>query len=275
VPAPPPRGRGRQRPGPRWYKTSVNRPEVVEFGGDGPAILLLHGLMGRASTWWPVAEWLTRYGRVVGVDARAHGRNPHRTPTDTAGFAADLVALVAELDLAPAVVIGHSMGGLHGLALAAAHPELVRALVIEDMAVDQRGRTVRDWRPLFESWPVPFRSQWHVREFFGPQGDYFAECVEERADGYHLIADLDQLYPIAAEWGRESYWPLLEALRCPLLLIEPEHSLMPAGQLAEMAARAADARHLLVPGAGHLVHADAAAEYRGAVEAFLSEVLDR
>ncbi|MGH3623046.1 MAG: alpha/beta fold hydrolase, partial [Sciscionella sp.] len=48
----------------------------VEFGGSGQPILLLHGLMGRARTWWPVARWLTRHGRVVGLDARGHGRSP-------------------------------------------------------------------------------------------------------------------------------------------------------------------------------------------------------
>jgi pimeloyl-ACP methyl ester carboxylesterase len=245
-------------------------PGVVEFGGNGPSILLLHGLMGRAATWWPVARWLRRHGRVVGLDARGHGRNPHRRACRTGTFVADLADAVTALDLAPTVVIGHSMGGLHGIALAAEHPELVRGMIVEDMAVDQRGRTTADWRPLFESWPVPFPSLAHVRAFFGDQGDYFAECVEERSDGYHLIADLEQLYAIAAEWGRETYWPLLERVACPLLVLEAERTLMPPGQLAEMAARAADGRHLVVPGSGHLIHADAPDTFRGAVEAFLA-----
>jgi pimeloyl-ACP methyl ester carboxylesterase len=248
----------------------VDVPGVVEFGGGGPPILLLHGLMGRASTWWPVARWLTRHGRVVGLDARGHGRNPHRRACDTATFVADLAAAVHELDLAPAVVIGHSMGGLHGLALAAEHPELVRGLVVEDMAVDQRGRSTDDWKPVFDAWPVPFHSLGHVREFFGDQADYFAECVEERADGYHLIADLEQLYAIAAEWGRTSYWPLLPRVRCPLLVLEAERTLMPAEQLAAMAAATPHGRHAVVPDAGHLLHADAPDFYRGAVEAFLA-----
>lgn len=244
---------------------------VIEFGGAGPGILLLHGLMGRASTWWRVARWLTRYGRVVGIDARAHGRNPHREACRTEDFVADAAAVARELG--PVVAIGHSMGGLHALALAAQQPDLVRAVVMEDFAPDQRGRTVDTWRPYFESWPVPFRSLGEVREFFGPAGDYFVECFEERDDGYHLIADVDALYPIAAEWGEADYWPLVETVRCPLLAIEPEHSLMPPGQMAEMAARAKDGRYLLVPGAGHIVHDDAPDVYRGAVEAFLSEVL--
>jgi pimeloyl-ACP methyl ester carboxylesterase len=246
---------------------------VVEFGGDGPGILLLHGLMGRATTWWRPARWLTAYGRVVGLDARAHGRNPHRKRCDTEQFAQDAADRIQELGLGPAVVIGHSMGGLHAIALAAGHPDLVSGIVVEDMAPDQRGRTADVWRPYFESWPV-FRSLAHVREFFGAAGDYFVECVEERADGYHLIGDLDELVDIAQEWGERDYWDLVARVRCPTLVIEAGDSPMPPGQQAELARRTGG-RHLKINGTGHIVHDDAPQEFRGAVEAFLSRVLNR
>jgi pimeloyl-ACP methyl ester carboxylesterase len=249
--------------------------EIVEFGGDGRGILLLHGLMGRARTWWPVARWLTTYGRVVGLDARGHGRSPHRGGGwRTEDFADDAAKVLRELG--PSVVIGHSMGGLHAWCLAATYPDLVTAVVVEDIAPDQRGKTVDPWRSYFESWPVPFGSLAHVREFFGPLGDYFIECVVEKEDGYHLISDLEDLYEIANEWGRRDYWPFVEKVRCPMLAIEAEHSAMPPGQMADLPKRAAGTvRHLVVEGAGHVVHHDAPEVYRGAVEAFLSEVLDR
>jgi pimeloyl-ACP methyl ester carboxylesterase len=255
----------------------VVTPGVIEFGGAGPGIVLLHGLMGRARTWWPVSRWLSAYGRVVGMDARGHGRSPHRGGTwRTEDFVADAAELIDTLGLAPAVVIGHSMGGLHAWALAATHPDLVRAVVVEDMAPDQRGKTVDVWRAYFDTWPVPFASLAQVREFFGPLGDYFIECVEERADGYHLIADLDELFGIAAEWGEREYWSLVERVTCPLLAIEGERGAMPAGQMAELAARTkGPARHLVAPGAGHVIHLDSPGFFRGAVEAFLSEVLNR
>jgi pimeloyl-ACP methyl ester carboxylesterase len=243
---------------------------VVDFGGTGQGILLLHGLMGRATTWWPVAQWLTRYGHVVGIDARAHGRNPVQE-----GRTEDFVADAAEVarSMGPSVVIGHSMGGLHAWALAAAHPELVRGIIVEDMAPDQRGRTVDKWRAYFEAWPVPFQSLAHVREFFGTNGDYFVECFEERADGYHLIADLDRLYTIAGEWGETDYWPLVEKIQCPMLVIEAEHSAMPASQMSQMPLRApGGGQHIVAPGAGHVVHRDTPEFYRGAVEAFLSSL---
>lgn len=251
----------------------MHRRDLIDFGGDGPPILLLHGLMGRATTWWPHAGWLTRYGRVLAIDARAHGRSPHRGPSwRTPDFVADAAAVLREHG--PGVVVGHSMGGLHGLGVAAEHPELVTGLVVEDMAVDLRGRTVEAWRGLFDAWPVPFRSLAHLHAFFGPVvGPYFAECVEERADGYHLLSDVDDLFAIAAEWGEREYWSWVDAVGCPVLVIEAEHTAMPPGQQAEIAARAGGG-HLRVAGAGHLVQASAPEVYRGAVEAFLSALRD-
>jgi pimeloyl-ACP methyl ester carboxylesterase len=245
----------------------------VDFGGQGQPIVLLHGLMGRARTWWRVAQWLKRYGHVVGLDARGHGRGPRQGPWTTEQFVADAAELVRSLDGGPAVVIGHSMGGLHAWALAATHPELVRAVVSEDMAPDHRGRTVDVWRGHFESWPVPFQSLAQVREFFGDTGDYFIECMVERDDGYHLMAEMANLYEIAGEWGRRDYWSFVDGIKCPLLAIEAANTAMPPGQQAELAARVSDGRHVVVDGAGHVVHDDAPQEYRGAVEAFLSEVL--
>lgn len=245
---------------------------VVDFGGHGRPIVLLHGLMGRATTWWPVAQWLTSYGHVVGLDARGHGRARRRGSWTTEEFAEDVVNLVEDLDEGPAVLIGHSMGGLHAWVAAAMRPELAAGVVTEDMAVDRRGDTVDVWRAYFESWPVPFRSLAHVSEFFGSLGDYFVECVEERDDGYHLIADLEDLYVIATEWGQRDYWSYLEAVRCPMLVIEAERTSMPAGQQAEMAKRARNGRHIVVADAGHVVHHDQPEVYRGAVEAFLSGI---
>jgi pimeloyl-ACP methyl ester carboxylesterase len=247
------------------------RQGVVDFGGTGRPIVLLHGLMGRASTWWPAAQWLTAHGHVVGLDARAHGRSPHRGPATTEQFAEDAAGLIRSLDAGPAVLIGHSMGGLHAWTVAALYPELAAGVVVEDMAPDQRGRTVDAWRAYFDTWPPAFESLAHVRQFFAPYGEYFTECVEERADGYHLIADLDVLYEIAAEWGERDYWSTVDKVQCPVLVIEAEQSSMPPGQQAELAARVpGGGTHVRIPGTGHVVHADAPEAYRHAVEQFLS-----
>ena len=249
---------------------------AVEFGGTGRPILLLHGLMGRATTWWAVARWLSEHGRVVGLDARGHGRSQAAGPWTTQRFVADLVDVVGQLALAPSVVIGHSMGGLHGWQLAAANPELVRGVVVEDMAPDYRGRSVQLAADWFGAMPATFTSVAAVRDAFGwpwPSfGDYMAECVEERADGYHLLSRVEDAVAIAAEWAEHDYRDSLRAVRCPVQLIEGEHGNTPPGQLAGIAEQMRNARHVRVPGTGHLVHADAPQAYRDAVEQFLAEL---
>jgi pimeloyl-ACP methyl ester carboxylesterase len=248
--------------------------EVVEFGGEGRPILLLHGLMGRALTWWPVSRWLVRYGRVLGLDARGHGRSQARGPWTTERMARDAAEVLETVG--PAVVLGHSMGGLHGIALAASRPELVRALVVEDMGVDFRGSSAADARAWFGALPQPFPALAAVREAFGhprPEfGDYMAECVEERADGYHLLADVEDTITIGAEWASTAHWAELAEVQCPVLLIEAEDSVAPPGQIAEMADRLADATHVRLPGTGHLVHAGDPAGYRRAVTGFLDRL---
>lgn len=49
------------------------RLAYVEFGGEGPGLLLLHGLMGPATTWAETPGWLIPHYRVVALDQRGHG----------------------------------------------------------------------------------------------------------------------------------------------------------------------------------------------------------
>jgi len=246
--------------------------KVTAFGGDGPPILLLHGLMGCAATWSEPASWLAAHGRVVAVDARGHGRSGARGPWTTQRMAADVTELLDATG--PGVVIGHSMGGLHGLVAAARRPDLVRGLVVEDMAVDFRGASAADARAWFGALPQPFPSLAAVRDAFGhprPEfGEYMAWCVEERADGWYLLSRIADVVEIAAEWATADHWAELDAVRCPVLLLEAEESVAPPGQIAEMAARLSDARHVRVPGTGHLLHAAAPEAYRAAIESFLA-----
>ncbi|MCW0214158.1 MAG: alpha/beta hydrolase [Pseudonocardia sp.] len=234
---------------------------IVEFGGTGPPILLLHGLMGRATTWWPIARRLTAHGRVLGLDARGHGRSQSAGPWTTDRMAADAADVLDQAGAGPALVVGHSMGGLHALALAARRPDLVRALVVEDMGVDFTdlpAAALADARAWFAAMPAPFTSLAHVRESFGhlrPElGHYMAECVEERADGFHLLTRLDDAVAVAGGWVREHRWADVDAVACPALLVEAEESVAPPGQMAAMAARMPRAEHVRLPGTGHLVH---------------------
>jgi pimeloyl-ACP methyl ester carboxylesterase len=242
----------------------VDDPDV----GVGP-IVLVHGLMGRGRTWRRQIPWLRRHGRVFTFDAAFHtGRDVPADPDiSTERFVADLAEILTWIDLGPAVVIGHSMGGLHGWCTAAAYPELISALVIEDMAPDFRGRTTANWTPWFDSWPERFDDEQDAVALFGPvAGRYFYDAFD---DG-RLHGDLDIWAAIAEEWGQRDFWSQWRAVGVPTLLIEAGNGVTPPGQMRKMASVNDSATHIAATGAGHLVHDDAPDFYRGAVEAFLS-----
>ncbi|HTM85668.1 MAG TPA: alpha/beta hydrolase, partial [Mycobacterium sp.] len=144
--------------------------------------------MGRGSTWSRQLPWLTRYGAVYTYDAPWHrGRDvvdPY--PIATERFVADLAAAVEQLP-GPVRLVGHSMGALHSWCLAARHPELVSALVVEDMAPDFRGRTTGPWEPWVHALPVEFATAEQVIAEFGEfAGRYFLEAFDRTETGWRL-----------------------------------------------------------------------------------------
>ena len=98
---------------------------------DGPPIVLLHGVGGSRSNWAFLAPELARTRRVLVVDLPGHGRSSALPAAPGLGPYADRVAkLLEDEGLAPADVVGHSLGGLVGIRLAVRRPELVRSLVL-------------------------------------------------------------------------------------------------------------------------------------------------
>jgi pimeloyl-ACP methyl ester carboxylesterase len=247
---------------------------------ESAPILLLHGLMGRGSTWRRCVPWLRRHGRVYTFDAAFHrGREPELAGAEadirTERFVAEAAAAVNQIGAGPAVVIGHSMGGLHAWCLAAQHPELVRAIVVEDMAPDFKGNTTAPWDVWFDSWPEEFADAAAVRALFGEvAGKYFLESFDRTPTGWRLHGEMPVWQAIANHWGTRDYWAQWRAVQAPALLIEGERTITPPGQMAQMAAveRPAPTRYLKVAGAAHLIHDEAPEVYRGAVEAFLAEL---
>ena len=250
----------------------MRSPLLTGRGGDGAPIVLVHGLMGRGTTWSRQLPWLAELGEVYTYDAPWHrGRDvedPH--PVSTERFVADLAEAVAELGR-PGTLVGHSMGGLHAWCLAAARPDLVTAVVVEDMAPDFRGRTTGPWEPWLHALPAEFGSERQVFDEFGPvAGRYFLEAFDRTATGWRLHGRTERWIEIAAEWGTRDYWQQWYAVRVPVLLIEAGNSVTPPHQMKRMQETGHRATHLRVPGAGHLVHDDAHREYRDAVQPFLA-----
>jgi pimeloyl-ACP methyl ester carboxylesterase len=107
----------------------------VETAGDesAPPLLLLHGITSSARAWaWFVPQLAERY-RVLSLDFRGHGKSD-RAPGDyqPQRYVDDSIAVLEAIAGSPAIVIGHSLGGVTAAALSQQRPDLVKALVLED-----------------------------------------------------------------------------------------------------------------------------------------------
>src|SRR5262249_2092459 len=100
-------------------------------GGEGPPLILVHGLGGAASDWTGLAPHLVRSHRLLISGLPGHGGAPPVAGVSGLEPFADRVAAVAEREgMLPAPVVGHSLGGMVVLRLALRRPDAVRALVL-------------------------------------------------------------------------------------------------------------------------------------------------
>ncbi len=234
--------------------------------------MLVHGLMGRGTTWSRQLPWLRELGRVFTYDAPWHRGSAvvHPFPISTEQFVTDLASAVGELNR-PVTLVGHSMGALHSWCLAAERPDLVSALVVEDMAPDFRGRTTGPWEPWLMALPAEFGSPQGIYDVFGPvAGRYFLEAFDQTATGWRLHGQPSDWIRIAAEWGQRGYWKQWEQVKAPALLIEAGNSVTPPAQMWRMAETGRRTTYVHVTGSGHLVHDERPEVYREAVRSFLT-----
>jgi len=107
-----------------------------DWGGDGPPLVLLHGLSSSSRIWDLTAPHLVEHFRVIALDQRSHGHSDQ--PDDGYGFddvTADLAAFIEALGIDSPAIVGHSWGASVALTYAAANPEAVRSIVLVDGGV--------------------------------------------------------------------------------------------------------------------------------------------
>jgi 3-oxoadipate enol-lactonase len=113
---------------------AVNGTEIYyEVHGNGPPLVLAHGVGGNHSIWWQQIPYLSQWYTIVTFDHRGFGRSkeipegPHRKD-----YVGDLLGLMDHLEIEQAALVAQSMGGTSCLAMTAWHPERVAALVMSD-----------------------------------------------------------------------------------------------------------------------------------------------
>jgi pimeloyl-ACP methyl ester carboxylesterase len=118
--------------------TIVHKGTKLAFedrGAGKPTFVFVHGWACDRSFFAPQAEHFARRHRVVSVDLRGHGESdkpPGQYPIGA--YADDIAYIIEQLGFGKTVAVGHSMGGVTVLQLAAAHPDCVAAIVMVDPA---------------------------------------------------------------------------------------------------------------------------------------------
>jgi pimeloyl-ACP methyl ester carboxylesterase len=166
-----------------------------EAGKGAPPIVLVHGLAGDHTFMTPQFEHFRRTHRVVSVDLRGHGQSEQPQQEYTiAGFADDLAWLCRELGTYKPVLIGHSLGGMIVLDLAARYPEVPAAMVALDATIVPPAGTDAWLQPVTQGLRTPAYQE-VLRQFmelnFAPTDDpqRKARIVDQMASApQHVVA---------------------------------------------------------------------------------------
>jgi pimeloyl-ACP methyl ester carboxylesterase len=256
----------------------LNGVEIYhELHGDGPPLLMIAGLASDSQSWLPVRDSLAAQFRLVLVDNRGSGRSTQDAPLSVELLAADCAALLESLGIARAHVLGHSLGGMAALELAAQRPELVDRLVLAGTGqVSGLGRSVFADLAAARTHGLPaitwFRLlfPWLFRPAFFEDPAAVAKAAELSVEYPWPQRDAAFAAQLAAGLGYHGFRDAAARVRAPTLVLHGSlDRLMPH----ETAGRAFDAipgrRLVLLDDAAHALHWDAPGAFVRETLAFL------
>ena len=251
--------------------------------GDGPAVVLVHAGIADMRMWQPQLEPFAARYRVVRMDVRAFGNSD--VPTKDYELHEDLRAILDELGIERAAVVGCSMGGTVVIDFALAHPERTSALV--GVTTGPNG---------YDRWGPEIRAQWNEEEAAIEAGD-LERAIEINlqmwVDGPRRSSNevdagvrervremLAHNLPREGEGDSQDLEPLavgrLGEISAPTLIVigdldQPE--MVAASEL--LAAEIPGARRHVMTGCAHLPSMERPAEFNDVILQFLDEVLTR
>ena len=252
------------------------RPDAIlhyEVAGSGRPLLLIAGIASDSASWGLLPSLLP--GRhLLMPDNRGSGRTRCDGALSIADMVDDLAALIEHLGIGPVDVVGHSMGGFLGLALAARHPEKVSRLVtLASGTLSNASRLLfRDLSRLYFTIPPVdwFRLlyQWLFSEpFFADETGVAAAAASSVAYPYRQspgdfarqVAAIDAMTPID-----------LSSINCPVLAIAAERDLLaPPESVRALHKSITDCRFETIPGVAHSIHWEAPQAVGALVATFL------
>jgi len=244
--------------------------------GQGSPLVILHGLFGSLENWHSMSQKLAADFRVVAVDQRNHGRSLHAAEMNYELMAQDLKELVADQHLGTIDLLGHSMGGKTAMIFALTYPELVKKLVVVDMA--PRAYAPQH-RPILEALMSLDLSSVGNRKGMESQ---LANSIPELALRQFLLKNVKRDPAGAFYWqmnlaGIEANYDRLNeglsngrTFEKPALFIRGEISdYIRKQDIAQIQTLFPQAEHCEIAGAGHWVHVEAPEAFLRKVREFL------
>ncbi|MFE0101284.1 alpha/beta fold hydrolase [Streptomyces sp. NPDC059009] len=248
------------------------RLAYTDFGGAGRPVLALHGAYGRGRSFHALARHLGPGYRVIALDQRGHGHSDRPGDYSREAYLADTAAAIEHFGLAPAILIGHSLGGINAYQLAARRPELVEAVVIADSPVALApGVVSADWLTgVPDRFPTfaELRAQIEAANSVGFL-DHFTESAVEDERGWGFLWRRDDMAEVMrgvtgdwwADWAGSAQ-PFLFVRGATSRYVSPEDT-------AEMAARRPGTQFAAIEGAGHDFYLSHTAEFAAVTRRFL------
>ncbi len=276
-------------------RTLKGDPKIAHYDSGGgvagePPIVLLHGVTLRSEDWENIFPRLATRYRAIAYDARGHGKSGRAASYALDDLVADLIRVLREIVKAPAILVGHSVGGATALVAAAREPPLVRGLVLEDPWLSQYRDTT--WRvPYFTRLRAALDQGEDPRAFAralssiplpepGPRGERTVGEVRgfysaERLATYYKDVDtavVDQVLT-RDEAGSAAIAEAPPKVRCPVLLLAAgTGSALADGEADRLASRLSDVKLMKFPGVGHRIHGLRPEPFLEALEPFLRRV---
>ncbi|MEQ8857937.1 MAG: alpha/beta hydrolase [Pseudomonadales bacterium] len=242
-------------------------------GGDVP-LILLHGITDNARTWAPVLERVDRRCRIIAPDFRGHGDSDKPDARYTAeAYADDVRHLIDHAFGEPALILGHSLGGVVAVQAAITAPERVRGLFLEDPPLYFVNDLDDIFRTLFEGMVVMAKT---LQDGSRSSDDWF-EVMAKAPDPYsgkpgietmgeakirERLDSIGRMRPQALEDGLAGslHWDtdqVLAGLGCPVTVMTGDPALgavMTPEEVERLQGIVPRARAIQAAGVGHLIH---------------------
>ena len=241
---------------------------------DAPTLVIAHGLYGSARNCGVIVRRLADRREVVAVDMRNHGDSPRFSVQGYPEMAADLAEVIENLG-APVDLLGHSMGGKSAMQLALTRPELIRRLVVADIApVAYSHDQSQHARAMASVDLSQIRTRTEADAALAPGvGDpalraFFLQSLDLRQHPPRWKLNLAVL---EAEMPKIVGWPGTAGLfpNPALFLTGADSHYVRAEHRETIRTLFPKARFAKIPGAGHWLHAEKPREFEETVRVFL------